>query len=214
MLTITLCLLGLVALLFVSEHLGRRKILGPEPKRKVFHIVSGSFIAFWPWLMSPQAIEIIGVAMALSVIANYSVDLFDFNKGIGRRSYGDFFMALAVSLSAYLAPSKIVFALALLNLAMADGVAALVGKRFGANWQYKVFSQTKTVIGTMAFWLVSLVVSAVVLIFARQQLEFNNYLELIVIMPPVLAALENFSFLGLDNLTVPLAAIAIFSLIA
>ncbi|HVX58855.1 MAG TPA: hypothetical protein VG964_03970 [Candidatus Saccharimonadales bacterium] len=213
MLTIILCLLGLILLVLATDILGKVGMVGPELKRKIFHICSGTFIAFWPWLMSWTAIELLGLAMAAIVILNYRLKIFDFYKGIGRRSYGDLFMALGISLAALTAPTKVVFALALLNVSLADSSAALIGKKYGKNWRYRIFSQEKSVIGTMTFWLVSLCVSAICLIFARDQMQFSNYVELIIIMPPILAALENFSLLGLDNLTVPLAAIALVNLL-
>lgn len=212
MLAIILSVAGLFALLFLTEFLGRRKVLGPELKRKSFHVISGSFIAFWPWLMSWRAIEILALIMLAGVITNYSVGVFNFRKGLGRKTYGDAFLAAAIILTAYFAGSKIFFALAILNVSLADGLAALMGKRYGKNWRYQVFSQTKTVIGTMTFWLVSLIVAAVTLLFAKHQISFIDYVWLIVLLPPAMAALENFSFLGIDNLTVPLAAIAILRL--
>ena len=150
--------------------------------------------------------------MLLIVVANYWLKVFNFTKGIGRISYGDAFLAVAISLSAYFTHSKIAFALAILNVSLADGLAAIIGKRYGSRWHYKVITQDKTVVGTMTFWLVSLIVSAICLIFGRNQFTFNDYLMLILILPPIMAALENFSFYGIDNLTVPLAAIAIINL--
>lgn len=211
MLAIILSVLALSVLLFIIEFLGRWKVLGPELKRKSFHVISGSFIAFWPWLMSWRTIELLALIMLVGVIANYRVGVFNFRKGLGRKTYGDAFLAAAVIFAAYFAGSKIFFALAILNVSLADGLAALIGKRYGKNWRYQVFSQTKTVIGTMTFWLVSLVVAAVALLFAKHQINFNDYVWLIILLPPVMAALENFSFLGIDNLTVPLAALAILN---
>jgi phytol kinase len=152
--------------------------------------------------------------MAVLVTANYLVNLFNFTNGIGRKTYGDAFLAVAITLCAFFAQTDIFFALAILNVSLADGLAALVGKRYGKPWAYQVLGQKKTVIGTMTFWFVSLCVVAISLMFARDELHFNEYVGLIILMPPAMAALENFSFLGIDNLTVPLAAIAILRLIA
>lgn len=211
MLAIILSVMALFALLFIIEFLGRKKVVGPELKRKSFHVISGSFIAFWPWLMSWRVIELLALGMLIGVVANYQLGAFNFRKGLGRKTYGDAFLAVAIVAAAYFAGSKIFFALAILNVSLADGLAALIGKRYGKNWRYQVFGQAKTVIGTMTFWLVSLIVAAVALLFAKHQISFNDYVWMIILLPPIMAALENFSFLGIDNLTVPLTAIAILS---
>lgn len=214
MLTIFFCAVALVVLVIVAEALSRAGLFGPELKRKSFHLTSGTFIAFWPWLMSFRTIELLGVAMLVLAAGNYFVQLISFTKGIGRRTYGDIFLAVAISLSAYFANNKIFFALAILNVSLADGLAALVGKRYGGTNRYRVFGQPKTIVGTMTFWLVSLCVVGFGLLFARADIEYADYVWLIILLPPAMAALENFSYLGIDNLTVPLAAIAILRLIS
>ncbi|HLB66329.1 MAG TPA: hypothetical protein VJJ78_01905, partial [Candidatus Saccharimonadales bacterium] len=63
MLAVIACLAGIFAILVIEEIFYKRKILQGEYLRKFVHISAGSFIAFWPWLISWRAIQLIGVLM-------------------------------------------------------------------------------------------------------------------------------------------------------
>ncbi len=209
MLAVIFCLVGVAALLAVAEYLGKHKILKGENQRKFVHISVGTFVAFWPWLISWEAIQFIGLAMLLVVLLSrhQNPHLWRFNKISKRDSYGDIFFALAIIASALLTDVKIFFALAILNLALADGVAAIIGQNFGKHWRYKIYHHTKTVIGTMVFWLVSIYIMGTGLLFAHDLIGFNGYVLLVVVLPPVLTLLENISIMGLDDLLIPVVVI-------
>lgn len=199
----------MAGLLFGSEAIAKKKKLKPELKRKLFHISSAVFIAFWPWLISWHTIELLGLTMVVIVLTNKFVKVFNFTKDLGRVTHGDVFLALAVSVCAYLAHSKIFFALAILNVALADGLAALAGQYSQRKWKYKIFDQPKTIMGTMAFWIVSVCIFAGGLLFGANQINFNSYIYIIVGLPPLLALIENISPRGSDNLSVPLTVVIV-----
>jgi len=207
MLAIAFCLFGVFVLLLAGETLSRRKILKGEHQRKFSHISIGTFIAFWPWLVSWRAIQLIAVAMLLVVLANRNRKFFrsinDYRKG----EYGDLFLAVAVLLCALLTTTKIFFTLAILNVALADGLAAVIGKLYGRRWRYKVFKNQVTLIGSMAFWFMSLCILAVGVLFANSLIDFTSYAILLLALPPALVLIENASGLGLDNITVPIAVL-------
>jgi dolichol kinase len=122
-------------------------------------------------------------------------------------NYGDVFLASAVSICALLTQNKIFFATALIEVALADGLVALIGKEFDGRWSYKVFGHTKTVIGTMAFWLISLGVVGTGMLFAHDAFTASSYLAVLILLPPLLTLIENLAVLGLDNLAVPVVTI-------
>jgi dolichol kinase len=209
MLAVIVCLAGVFALLAIAEYMARQKWLKGENLRQFVHITVGSFVAFWPWLIGWSTIQIHGTAMLAVVILNRSRRgrFFHFNKVTKRETYGDIFFALAIIACALLTTDKIFFALAILNLSLADGLAAVVGLNFGKRWRYKVYYHTKTVLGSMAFWLVSICVLGVGLLFAHNVIDFTHYALLVVFLPPLLTALENVCMLGLDDLVIPLAVL-------
>jgi len=214
MLAVIVCLLGVFAILVVAEYLGRYKILKGENQRKLVHIGVAAFVAFWPWLISWRSIQYIGLALLAGVLLNRShyFKRFQFNKSINRETYGDVLFALAIIVCALLTKNKDYFLLAMLNLALADGLAALVGTNFGKRWRYQVYHHTKTVLGSMTFWLVSVCILGPGLLFTHNYIDFSHYIILQITIPPVLTVLENVSIMGLDDLAVPLAVIFILNL--
>jgi phytol kinase len=207
MLAVILSLFGVLAVLLLDEFLWRKKIIHGELKRKLVHITVTAFVAFWPWIMSWKAIQLIGIAMVLVLLVNRQIKILHYLGGIRQQTYGDVFLALAITTTALLTDVKIFFAVAMLNVALADGLAAIIGTKFGANWKYKVFGQTKSVIGSMTFWTVSVCVLGGGLLAAYNLLDFNNYALLLLILPPILTLVENFAALGTDNLAIPIVVV-------
>jgi len=209
MLKIVLSLTAIAILVLLSEFLGHKKFIKTEIKRKFFHVGAGSFIAFWPWFMSFHTIEVLGIFMAVVVLINDLLRVFDFDEGLGRRTYGVFFLALAISVTAFLAQSKIEFMIAILCVSIADAFAAVAGTFYGSRWRYYVAGQEKTVIGTMVFWLAALIVIATSLFFSHSYP--NDYLWLIVVLPPILTVTESLGVFGIDNLSIPLVTVLILN---
>jgi dolichol kinase len=198
----------------LDEFLWRRKIIHGELKRKLVHIAVALFVAFWPWIMSWKAIQLIGIAMVLVLLVNRQIKILHYLGGIRQQTYGDVFLALSITTTALLTNEKIFFAVAILHVALADGLAAIIGTKFGRKFRYKVFGQTKTVIGTMTFWLLSVAILAVGLLPAYDLIPFNHYAALLILLPPILALTENAAVWGVDNLAIPIVVIAALHLAA
>lgn len=209
MLTVLASLVGIFGILMIAELLWRYDILKGEYQRKFVHISVTAFVASWPWLMSWQAIQIISMSMLAVLLANHFLKTLHFSAELRDKSYGGLSLAMAFFSGAVLSPSKTVFTIAILHVALADGLAAVIGHRYGANWRYYVFGQLKTVVGTMTFWFVSFCILVPGLLFSYQTITFSEYAVLLLLLPPVLAALENLAIRGLDNLAVPLALILV-----
>jgi dolichol kinase len=207
MFAVIACLVGVFIILATAEILWRRKILEGEEQRKFVHISTGIFVAFWPWLISWRSIQLIGLAMLVGVLVNRWQKRLHFNGDIRMEGYGDVCFALAIIIVASLTTTPIFFALATLHLALADGLAAVIGKNFGKNLRYRVFHQPKTVIGSMTFWFLSACILGAGLLFADSLVPFQAYALLVIGLPPVLTILENVIGLGLDNVVVPVSVI-------
>ncbi|MBX4197512.1 hypothetical protein KW801_03080 [Candidatus Saccharibacteria bacterium] len=209
MLAIIACLIGVFGLLVIAELLGKYRVLRGEYHRKFLHIAAGSFIAFWPWLISWRAIEVIGLVMLVVMIANRYLAFLNYRGRIGRATYGDIFLALAIFLAASLTHNKVFFALAILEVALADGLAAVAGISYGKYWGYKVFKHKKTVIGSMVFWIATLCIFGAGLLPAHDSISFASYFLILLLIPPAFTLAENLSVFGLDNLVIPLLTIAV-----
>ena len=209
MLAIISCLVGVFGLLVIAESLWQTKILKGENQRKFTHISVGTFAAFWPWLISWRSIQLIAVAMTVAVLINRHYQRLHL-RGIAKNSretYGDVLLAPAILMCTLLTTNKMFFTLAILTMALADGLAAVVGINYGRHWHYKVFHQLKTVVGSMTFWFVSTCILGAGLLYAHDVISFNHYVILVLVLPPVLTIVENVVGLGLDNIFVPLAVI-------
>ena len=107
---------------------------------------------------------------------------------------------------------KAFFALGMLSMALADGLANIIGQRYGKNWQYKFLGHTKTVVGSMTVWLVSMSILGVGLLLARDIVDYSAYTTLLIAVPPLLVLVENIALWGLDNLLVPVIIVAALNL--
>jgi dolichol kinase len=209
MFALILCVLGILLILLVAEALHERKVLKGEYLRKLVHIAAGSFIAFWPWLISWRTIQILSLGMLLVMATNRYFGFFNYHGRVRRVTYGDYFFALAILVSAIIAHNKIFFALAILEVAVADGLAALAGKGYGRQWEYKVWRTKKTLIGSMIFWIATASILTAGLLAAHDYFTFKDYYYLLLLLPPALTLIESLSFYGLDNIVIPVVLIII-----
>lgn len=99
--------------------------------------------------------------------------------------------------------------IALMMLSGGDGMADLIGKRFGKN--KLPWSKNKTPIVTMAVYFAGLLLSLFVLgIFALADESFqpaSRHLMPVLLIALVAALVESLPFTDIDNITVPLVAV-------
>lgn len=171
-----------------------------EFSRKFVHITVGSFVAFWPFFLTWTQIELLSLAFLVVIVVSKFLNLFEAIHSVQRPTWGEVFFALAVGLIALITHDKWIYAAALLQMSLADGLAAVVGTRFGGRYKYLVFSYPKSLVGTATFFVVSL---AVLVVFNHW---FNPALNpFMMVGISLLASLvENIGVKGSDNLLTPL----------
>ncbi|MGZ6005188.1 MAG: hypothetical protein ACXWLH_03470 [Candidatus Saccharimonadales bacterium] len=200
MIAVCLSILAIFLVLVLSEYLWNSKKLRGELGRKFVHISVGCFVASWPFYMSFRSIQMISLAFFVVVLLARKLKVFAAIHTVDRKSWGDVLFAVGIGLAAVFTKSDWIFLAAILNLSLADGLAGLIGKRYGKNSNYKVFGYTKSVVGTLTFWLVSLAI----LLFVKQLGDINIGLMTLVWLPVLTAIAENIGIYGLDNVLVPL----------
>jgi len=191
-------IIAVFGLLCLSELLWRRRNIETEYTRKFVHISVGSFVAFWPLFLSTD--QIIGLSLAFVVVvllSNY-LQIFKAVHSVQRPTWGEIMFALSVGIVAMVAHSGWVYLAALLHMSLADGLAAVLGTKFGRSTRYRIFGQYKSIVGTVTFLSVSLCILVGYALFTPN--AFSLWF-----IPLVVAAtiLENVSVRGLDNLLVP-----------
>nr|WP_277879876.1 diacylglycerol/polyprenol kinase family protein [Leptolyngbya sp. FACHB-36] len=194
----------------LAEWLYRNKAAGPEVARKVVHIGAGNVILFAWWFQTPAWVGV-GASVLFSVLTllSYRLPILSSINGIGRKSLGTFFYAVSIGLLVawfWSLGSPHYAVLGVLVMTWGDGLAALIGQRFGKH-PYKLWDMHKSWEGSLTMGLVSFVVSSLILL-AVQGVSWQTWL-IALSVAIVATGLEAFSKFGIDNLTVPLGSAAL-----
>jgi len=186
--------------LLTAEYLARRTKMHPELTRKFVHMVVGSFVAFWPFFLTWRQIEILSAAFLLVILISIKLTFFKSIHTTPKRAVGEISFAVVIGLLAFLSGSKWIFMAAMLNLAIGDAMAAIIGLLWGGKNQYKVFGKTKSVAGTAAFFIVSLLIMG---LYVSLSSDTANITALFLV-PLLATATENVAVHGTDNLIMPI----------
>ena len=178
--------------------------------RKIVHIGTGNVILIAWWLNIPASVGI-AAAICASVVTllSYKLPMLPGINSVGRQSLGTFFYSVSIGIliACFWHLNQPQYAvLGIMVMTWGDGLAALIGQRFGKR-KYKVLGTEKSWEGSLAMCLVSWVIVLLILIVVQGNLWQIWLISAIAAL--VATALESFSFLGLDNLTVPLGSAAI-----
>ena len=203
-------LLAIFMLLAVSEVLWRRGKLKAETARKIIHIFVGSFIALWPLYMSWRTIQILSVLLFIGVLISYEYGVFGAIHKVKRRTSGELWYPVGIGLSALFTIQPWVFFIAVLHLALADGLAAVFGSKYGVM-HYRIGSHTRSFVGSAVFLLTSIAICAAAYIGLSNELPGVS-LAVFAVIPFLATTVESISKHGLDNIFVPLSVVFAFGL--
>jgi phytol kinase len=178
--------------------------------RKIVHIGTGNVILIAWWLNIPAYVGIAAAILASIVtLLSYFFPILPGINSVGRQSLGTFFYSVSIGILVayfwYLEQPQYA-ALGILIMAWGDGLAALIGRSFGKH-KYQLFGSNKSWEGSLTMTFVSFLVSSLILL----DTQGNTWqIWVISIVISIFATiLEAFSFLGIDNLTVPLGSAAL-----
>lgn len=202
---------GIFCILMLSELLWRsRQVTSPEVARKLVHILSGVYIAFWPFFMDFVWIQILSVGLFVVVYTSKKLTIFKSIHQVQRQTHGELLFATGIFISATFSNSEWVYLAAVLHLSLADGLAAMIGVQHLRRFSYKVFGHTKTVIGSAAFYVVSLLITAGVLLLDPVSQGIAG-VKVLILLPLLATFVENIALYGTDNLLVPMLVIAVLN---
>lgn len=208
MFLIAMALIVVAGLLVLVEMLWRESLIKRANGRALVHILVACWVAFWPLFLSFTTISILAMAMFLVVVMSRTFNIFKAIHKAKRPTIGDLLFPLAILACAQLANNGAVFAIAMLQLGLADGLASLIGSRTMYK-PYKILGQQKSVGGTLTF--VTIAVCLVVASFIYKGTWGSEAAIMLVVLPAVTAAAENISVFGLDDLTVPLLTVVLLN---
>jgi phytol kinase len=208
--------LGILGALFIAlRAYGAIAKPHPEILRKAMHIGMGLvtlsfpwvFATSWPvWLLAGLAVAaLVGVRRIRVVRESFGEVI----HGVKRESTGELLFPIAVAAVFELAQGNWVFyVVPILLLALADALAALIGVRYGKVHYSTVEGTTKSIEGSVAFFLVAFIATEVVVLLGSDMGRAETLLVALQV-GIVLAMVEAVAWKGLDNLFVPLVTFAI-----
>jgi phytol kinase len=197
-----------VSLVFViAWAVNRLANKNPEILRKIVHIGTGNVILLAWWLDIPAVVGITASILASVVtLLSYRFPILPGINSVGRKSLGTFFYSASIGILIawfwYIREPQYA-ALGILIMAWGDGLAGLIGQRFGKH-QYHIFGGQKSWEGSLTMAIVSYVISTIILLSVHGNVWQIWVISLVVALGAT--ALESFSYLGIDNMTVPIGS--------
>ncbi len=205
---IVLILLAIFVLLIINEFWWKHTNKISETNRKFVHITVGSLVAFWPFLISWQDIRYLSLAFIIVIIVSKYFNIFEAIHSVERPTIGEVFFAVAVGLTTYITNNKWIYLIAILQMSLADGLAAILGVKFGLKNRYKVFGQYKSLIGSLSF-----LTCAFLLLILYSSVVSGISIILLFNLALFLTAIENIGVFGIDNLLIPILTVVFLRLI-
>ena len=192
-------------LVVIAEALSRLSD-DPELTRKVVHIGSGNVILLAWWLDISRSVIVSAAIIAAAIaILSYIVPILPSIESVGRKSLGTLFYAISMGILAgcFWQNSPQYAVIGILVMAWGDGMAAIIGQRFGKH-KYQIGQVSKSWEGSLAMAAAAAIVTGIILVVVEGNSWQTWTISFVVAL--VATILEAFSKLGIDNLTVPLAS--------
>lgn len=192
-----------------GEAIYRRWRVAPELTRKLDHAAAGGIALILPVVFdSPWPVFALAVPFLVFLVVTRLTGWLGSVHGIARASAGAFLYPVAISATFAIAGNEAGrYAIAILALALADAVSGLVGGRWG-RWTYAVWGQAKTWEGSLAAFAVTTILASAILVASGTSPAGACLTGIFIGL--VVALVEGALPWGLDNLGVPLAALAAF----
>ena len=195
-----------LGLVFLVSAILRRLKQDPELVRKVVHIGTGNVLPIAWWLHIPTWLCVsAGVTFSAIALASHYTNILPMIHDVGRKTYGVFYYALSITiLVALLWDSHPQYAvIGVMVMSWGDGMAALIGKRFGTHI-FVHLGNKRSYEGSFAMFATSLLV--ILGVFGLTHGIRSRDLGVAIPVAAIAALLEAYSPGGTDNLSVPLSS--------
>ena len=180
-----------------------------ELSRKIVHIGTGAVVPL-AWFFEIPFVVALPVAAVITVVTtiNHQWRFIPAVEDVDRNSYGTIAYGIAITMLLLLFwPTRAdAVSAGVLVMALGDGLAGLVGRNV-VSPKWVLFGQTKSSVGTMTM----AVVSGLVLIGLARWSGADLSLPAALGMVAIATGLEQLSWSGLDNLSVPLSVGVLWS---
>lgn len=198
-----------LGLVFLASEILRRLKQEPELVRKVVHIGTGNVLVIAWWLHIPTWICVTaGVTFSAIALASHYTNILPMIHDVGRKTYGVFYYALSITILVVLLwdshPQYAV--IGVMVMSWGDGMAALIGKRFGKH-TFVHLGNKRSLEGSFAMFVTSFIV--MIGIFGLTHGIHTRDIGVAMPVAAIAALLEAYSPGGTDNIYVPLSSAAL-----
>ncbi len=203
----------LAVLSLAALQLNRRWPAQREWSRKLVHIGSGPVVLI-AWAFGIERLIAVPAAGLVTLMAalNHRMRVLPAIEDVERHSYGTVAYGTSITLLLLLwwpdHPGAV--AAGALVMAFGDGAAGLLGPMISSP-SWSVFGERRSLVGTAAMGLASLLVLSLLAALGEGPAPGAAAIALIAV---VVTALEQWAFLGVDNLTVPMATAGLWMLLS
>lgn len=196
--------------IFFAEIARINKWVSGERARKIIHILVGVWGAWLPIWLGWRSIVSLGVLLFIGVLVTDKLKLFKSIHSVSRSTAGEYFFPLTMIVMALFFKNEAIFASSMLLLGLADGLAAVIGTRYGKKTRFRIRGNVKSKHGTVTFFVIAVCIvlwgmymqnSAIV---GDGAVTWSASLVIATGIASVLTVAELVSEHGLDNITVPL----------
>ena len=201
---------GLVA---AADIIRRRLHWSSESTRKFVHIITGIVVVFTPFVLNSMwPMVALGTLFAVMDYLGVRKNWFHGMHGTSRSSLGTVYYPISFVILVFLFWNKgqLVLIISMLIMAIADALAAMVGERYGKHFYMNMGLEKKSIPGSLAMLLSSLLIILGGLVLGKSMLPSElTVLEIVLItmiVGFVATACEMLSLNGSDNFTVPLGS--------
>lgn len=214
MIGIVVSILFVFVVIAISSILTKLKVLSNEGSRKFIHVgVSNWWIIAMIFFSSNIYAAIVPGLFVIVNYISYKKQVFKAMERDGSKNdLGTVYFALSLLILALITFKNIEFsyigALGILIMGYGDGLAAVVGVKYGKH-KFKVMGNEKSLEGSLTMFFFAFVVS-VSLLYIFNPINVILFSLIIAIISTILEVLSTY---GLDNLTVPLGTSLIYYLL-
>ena len=209
-------LVVMLTMLWSVGKLARKFDISPELKRKIVHVTTGLASLSFPWLFSNPLPVMIMIAISLVTMAILRISFISQHSiskalhDVQRTSYGEFYLLLAVGfLFMCSQDNPVLYVLPLTVIALSDTASALIGTTYGRA-HFTVAGGRKSLEGGVAFFIVTLLVSLILLMLLTEAADLN-VIFLSIMVAAFCTLVESDSWKGLDNIFVPVGAFVLLA---
>jgi phytol kinase len=182
------------------ELLSKQLTFSKENSRKLVHIIAGVTAAGLCLWLSFHQIVIVSLLFIPVMVLSKRLNFFSSIHQVARTTYGEVYFPVAICIEALLFPHRALYIYGLLIMALSDGLASVLGQRYGKQ-TYKIWASQKSYLGSTVFLVLAILIGLVTLVTLGA-----SYLQAVLFSITLAALLtlgEAALSYGLDNLILP-----------